>query len=69
MRETVPQDACPHCGVDGCECGDERSCHFCDGDGVVDGERMGNPLWYSADHVYMCPCCHGSGAAKDCTFW
>jgi hypothetical protein len=44
-------------------------CHFCGGEGWVMGDDLDDPLWYDRDAAYKCPCCHGSGDAKDCTFW
>lgn len=57
-------DDCPTCSP---------SCHYCGGDGwgIVGTD------WDSDDPINgpydgeteQCPCCHGSGKAKDCTFW
>lgn len=33
------------------------------------GDELDDPDMYDADKVYKCPCCLGSGDAKDCTFW
>lgn len=44
-------------------------CHFCGGYGWVFGDDLDDPLLYDRDASYLCPCCHGSGHAKDCTFW
>ncbi len=49
--------------------GQDHSCHFCGGEGWVFGDDLDDPLWYDRDAAYKCPCCHGSGDAKDCTFW
>jgi len=46
---------------------DDR-CNFCGGDGFVYGDELGDPLWYDDDESYVCPCCRGSGAAKDMIF-
>lgn len=48
---------------------EDDCCHYCGGDGCVMGDELDDPLWYDADKVYRCPCCNGSGAGKDCTFW
>lgn len=48
---------------------DDDRCHFCGGDGCVFGEDLDDPLWYDPETIYRCPCCNGSGEAKDCTFW
>lgn len=67
----------------GCELGDkcncdaiddsydepDDQCHFCCGEGYVDGEELGDPGWYLPGEIYKCTCCGGSGEAKDCTFW
>ncbi len=44
-------------------------CPNCGGEGWVMGDDLDDPLWYDPDAAYKCPCCHGSGDAKDCTFW
>jgi len=44
-------------------------CWFCSGDGCVWGDDLSDPGWYVPDELYTCPCCNGSGNAKDCTFW
>jgi hypothetical protein len=63
---------------DGCMCGDEDcpqcnpDCHYCDGDGWgIEGDTWDchDPLWTPPGTLVRCPCCHGSGRAKDCTFW
>jgi len=48
-------------------------CHYCNGDGCgIVGldwdcdDGVNGP--YEAE-TERCPCCHGSGKAKDCTFW
>ena len=62
-----------------CDCGDDDcpecsgSCHYCHGEGwgVIGCD------WDSDDaingpypgQIQKCPCCHGTGKAKDCTFW
>lgn len=62
-----------------CDCGDEEcpicgaSCHYCGGEGY----GMVGCDWDSSDpingpydgEIEDCPCCGGSGLAKDCTFW
>ena len=47
----------------------EHRCHECLGDGYVFGDDMGDPDWYEPGKTYRCPCCNGSGDAKDCTYW
>jgi hypothetical protein len=52
---------------------DYDACHQCSGDGwgIVGVD------WDSDDYINgpydgdidECPCCHGSGLAKDCTYW
>jgi hypothetical protein len=49
------------------------TCHYCDGEGygIVgtdwdSDDPINGP--YDGD-IQRCPCCHGSGEAKDCTFW
>lgn len=48
-------------------------CHYCggEGSGIIgtdwDCEDPVNGP-YNND-IEECPCCHGSGLAKDCTFW
>lgn len=52
---------------------DGPDCHYCGGEGY----RAVGCDWVSDDpvngpydgEVEQCPCCHGSGLAKDCTFW
>ena len=55
-------------GHDDCDY-DDDNCHYCGGDGFVWGNELNDPLWYAEDVAYECPCCRGSGLAKDCTFW
>jgi hypothetical protein len=50
-----------------------HECYYCRGEGwgVVgcdwdSDDPINGP--YDGD-VQRCPCCHGSGLAKDCTFW
>lgn len=60
------------CGMDDCPICD-TTCHYCGGEGwgIVGCD------WDSDDPIngpydgetQKCPCCHGSGKAKDCTFW
>lgn len=52
---------------DGNEC--DRSCQTCRGEGWVEGEEFGDPLWYAPDESYTCPNCNGSGDARDQTYW
>ena len=60
---------------EGCMCGDRAcpecgsGCTYCDGEGFVFGERMGDPLWYDPGEVVTCPNCAGSGNRQDMTFW
>lgn len=60
--------------------GDEQElCWQCGGDGyMVAGvdidldDPVNNCDWSmgcDAGEVGKCPCCHGSGKAKDCTYW
>ena len=54
---------CPECNPD---------CHHCGGEGYgAYGDTWDNPdpLWYRDGEIIKCPCCGGSGKAKDCTFW
>ena len=58
------QAGCPEC---------DRWCHYCGGDGwgIVGtdwdtDDAINGPY---AGEIEECPCCHGSGLAKDCTFW
>ena len=46
----------------------DQNCHFCGGDGYMMGDELDDLDMYDADKVYKCPCCRGSGDAKDCTF-
>jgi hypothetical protein len=59
---------------------DERDqCWQCGGDGyLIAGvdidldDPVNNCDWsmgVDAGEVGKCPCCHGSGLAKDCTYW
>jgi DnaJ-class molecular chaperone len=48
---------------------EEDDCHYCGGDGFMDGSELDDPMWYIEGTMYPCPCCNGSGLAKDCTFW
>jgi hypothetical protein len=69
-REDIDEPYCD-CGDPDCpDCGD---CHYCGGDGwgIVGtdwdtDDAINGP--YDGE-VQRCPCCHGSGKAKDCTFW
>lgn len=57
-------DECPQCG---------RSCTECrgEGSGMLGVDFSNNdPLWDGPDGtVITCPNCHGSGLAKDMTYW
>lgn len=60
------------CGDDACHiCG--KSCLECNGEGWgILGHDFSNtdPLWDGPDGTVMeCPNCHGSGLAKDMTYW
>lgn len=52
---------------------DGRACHYCRGEGwgIVgtdwDSDDSINGPYPGEDE--KCPCCGGSGAAADCTFW
>lgn len=57
-------DECPSCGARCTECGGDGwgilGCDFCNID----------PLWDGPDgQIVECPNCHGSGLAKDMTYW
>lgn len=62
-----------------CCCGDEdcpqcgKLCTECHGDGCgILGDDFSNtdPLWDGPDGtIIKCPNCHGSGLAKDMTYW
>jgi len=54
---------------DDCQFDDDDPCHFCGGEGLVEGSELGDPGWYDPDQFYRCTCCGGSGKAEDCTFW
>ena len=52
---------------------DDQRCHYCDGEGwgIVGcdwdtDDAINGP--YDGE-IQRCPCCHGSGDAKDCCFW
>ena len=47
----------------------ESDCHVCGGEGLVWGSDLGDPLWYDPEELHDCPCCGGSGDAKDCSYW
>ena len=48
-------------------------CHECEGSGIMFRDFMFVlKRWDEADdtcHKVRCPCCGGSGLAKDCTYW
>lgn len=47
-----------------------EDCHYCGGEGYGDYQDFNeDPLWVGFDTTIPCPCCKGSGAAKDETFW
>lgn len=57
------QDDCPECN---------RWCHYCGGEGWgISGDSwpVDDPVNDAPGEIEKCPCCHGSGLAKDCTFW
>jgi hypothetical protein len=63
---------------DGCCCSDpdcpecNPCCHYCDGDGWgIDGDTwpLDDPVNDAPGAIVRCPCCGGSGLARDCTFW
>lgn len=50
---------------------EDQVCHWCGGDGFAEST---DPFWDGWDKwgnpaLIDCPCCGGSGDAKDCTFW
>ena len=51
---------------------DERACWQCRGEGWgivgVDWDAL-EPGWDMDGDIQQCPCCGGSGDAKDCTYW
>lgn len=51
----------------------EHACWHCGGEGwgiVGDDWDSDDPINGPYDgEVERCPCCHGTGNAKDCTFW
>jgi len=55
-------DECPECNPDCWQCGGE-------GCGVTGDDWSVDPLWEQEGVVADCPCCRGSGKAKDCTYW
>lgn len=59
------------CGQDGCPVCD-TSCWYCGGEGWklvgYDEDEDWERGWMMGDTI-KCPNCHGSGKAKDCTFW
>lgn len=68
---------CERCGADAieyCYCDEDSpdyydDCHYCGGEGWVDGTDE-DPWWHGWNHDLIdCPCCGGSGRATDCTFW
>ena len=73
------QEYPPLADLDLCCCGsgspdeDDEDCWQCGGDGwgIVGVDWDGDPEEYGADdgEVVKCPCCHGSGKAKDCWYW
>ncbi len=77
---TTEQPANAGCGAVPCSASDDpdfydydddenERCHFCGGDGLVDGDELGDPGWYLPGELYKCTCCGGSGKGSDCTFW
>jgi len=52
---------------------DSTLCHYCGGDGwgiVGTDWESDDPINGPLDgEIEDCPCCGGSGKAKDCTFW
>jgi hypothetical protein len=56
-------DECPQCGKFCTECGG-------DGWGII-GDDFTNidPLYFADGTITKCPNCHGSGLAKDMTYW
>jgi hypothetical protein len=47
-----------------------KECHYCGGEGGGFVEDFGlDPLLYGFREYVNCPCCKGSGLAKDETFW
>ncbi len=53
------------------EVSDNDGCDYCDGDGWgYDGETwdLEDPV-NGSEGLIRCPNCHGSGLAKDMTFW
>jgi hypothetical protein len=50
---------------------EEPDCWKCGGEGSLSGEELNEmePFWYDDDKLYDCPCCGGSGQAKDCRYW
>lgn len=58
-----------------CDCGDDdcprcnTNCWHCRGAGFTGDDWDVDPLWDCPGTVMRCPCCGGSGKAKDCWFW
>lgn len=52
---------------------EERACWHCHGEGygvIGDDWDCDDPINGPYDgEVQRCPCCNGTGNAKDCTFW
>lgn len=78
LSPVASNDPQGHCAVgagsaDSCDDDDfdngESNCHVCLGEGTVWGEELDDPDWYEPSSLYKCPCCGGTGHAKDCTYW
>lgn len=49
---------------------DDRECWQCGGDGWgIVGQDWSGSDWNVDGEIQRCPCCGGSGDAKDCTYW
>lgn len=50
----------------------DDECWRCGGEGWISGYEIASQNDYGlidSHKSYMCPCCHGSGLAKHCTYW
>lgn len=70
-RRLPEQDEAEEAGY-GLDDDENADCSYCGGDGWgIEGDTWDcdDPLWISPGTVRKCPNCHGSGQAKDMTFW
>jgi DnaJ-class molecular chaperone len=48
---------------------DMLDCTHCNGDGMVFGDELNDPMWYLPDEMYSCKACNGTGERRHQTIF